>query len=94
MAETLAQRLSLIGSNPEMSERTASTIYEAAAALEAQAAQIKALRADAERLEFAYFGRTQSNALFELELRFLNDERPTMDEVRAAFDAAMAAKEQ
>jgi hypothetical protein len=44
MTETLAQRLSLIGSNPEISERTAATIYEAAAALEAQAAQIAELK--------------------------------------------------
>ena len=53
------------------------------------ARQLEAYRVDAERLAYVYSRhRTDSNALVELELRILNDDYPTMEEVRAAIDAA------
>jgi transposase-like protein len=46
-------------------------------------------RADAERLAFLYSGvRTLSSALIDIELILLNGDVPTIDEVRAAIDAA------
>lgn len=46
---------------------------------------------DAARFRWHYSGaRTDSNALVALEIRLLNDEKPTLDEVRVAFDEAMA----
>lgn len=46
-------------------------------------------RADAERLAFVYSGsRTESGALVAIELRLLSGEVPTIEEVRAAIDAA------
>lgn len=57
--------------------------------LVAAADRAKELEADARRLAFAYSGqKTDSNALVELELRFLNGDIPTLDEVRAAIDRA------
>lgn len=56
-------------------------------------AEVERLRADAERLEYVYSNtKTTSNSLVTLELRLLNGEQPSMDEVRAAIDAARNAK--
>ena len=54
-----------------------------------QAREVDQCKADAERLVFAYGRtRTESNALVELEIRMLNDDYPTMEEVRSAIDLA------
>lgn len=53
-------------------------------------AEVEALRADAGRLAFIYGpATTDSPALYELELRVFNEDWPTLDEIRAAIDAAM-----
>jgi hypothetical protein len=57
-------------------------------------AEVEARRADARRLAFLYGpDTTDSLALYELELRVFNDDWPTLDEVRAAIDAAIAKAE-
>lgn len=50
---------------------------------------------DARRLEFVYSKQqTESNALVALEVRMLDGDYPTLDEVRAAIDAARTTHEQ
>jgi hypothetical protein len=50
------------------------------------------LEQDSARLAYLYSGKdTTSDALIKLELRMINDDIPTMGEVREAIDAAMAA---
>ncbi len=52
-----------------------------------------AMEKDAERLAYVYSGqKTGSNALVNIELRLINDDVPTIDEVRLAIDAAIAAQ--
>jgi chromosome segregation ATPase len=65
------------------------TISEQSAELARLRAENAELRADAERLAFLYSGvRTLSSALIDIELILLNGDVPTIDEVRAAIDAA------
>jgi hypothetical protein len=50
---------------------------------------------DAERLAYLYSGtKTESNALVNLEMKMLDGYIPTIDEVRAAIDAAKGEKDQ
>ncbi len=61
------------------------TAHEAADALEA-------MQADVERLAWHFGGaKTDSDAMIQIELRLLNGDVPTLDEVRQALDAAMKA---
>ena len=54
--------------------------------------RLEAAEKDAERLAFSYFGEPKNDSLIELQMRFLTGcAKPTMDEVRAAIDAAMSA---
>lgn len=58
------------------------------------AAEVAALREDALRLEHLFNCEpAHSDSVSELYLRIINGERPTMDEVRAAIDAARRAGE-
>lgn len=68
------------------------------AASAALVASNDALREDAERLSFLYTPgiRTESSALVSLEMRYLTanspEDEPTLDEARAAIDAAIVAR--
>lgn len=71
----------------------AEALREAADELERLRAENAELRADAERLAYLYSGqKTSSDALVELELRLLNGDTITLDEARAAIDAARIAQ--
>lgn len=57
----------------------------------ALAAEVFVLRKDSARLAFLYDGtKTGSNALVNAELKLLNGQTLTLEEVRAAIDEAMA----
>jgi len=54
----------------------------------------EALRKDAERYRWQYSGaKTDSDALVNIQIRMIHGEVPALEEVRAAFDAAMKEKQ-
>ena len=56
-------------------------------------AEVERLKADSDRLAYVYSGaKTDSNALVEIELRLINGDVPTIEEVRIAIDTAIRAR--
>ena len=57
---------------------------------EVELAELRAKAADSERLKYVYsINETDSDALCVIEFRMLNNEQPTIEEVRQAIDSAM-----